>query len=148
MANVMYNKFFYGFAQGDINCTGDQIKCALMSTAYTPNADSTIWSDISGNEVSSTVSTDYSAGGSVITSPALTKDDANDLAWFDSADPSWDIFTGTAAYAVLHSTGSGGDTEDKLIGCWDFSGGQAASAGTFTVQVSTDGWFKIEQGTT
>ena len=141
MANVIYNRFLANLQNKEIDLEADTIKCALVTSSYTPDKDHNTWSDVSANEVSGT---GYTAGGQDLANKAVTEDDTNDLAYFDSDNPQWTSSTITARGAVLYDDTLAGD---DLIGYWDFTEDKSSSNGTFTITVDANGWFKLEQGT-
>lgn len=140
MADVIFNKYQERIAKGEIDLLTHDIKCALMAVAYTPDKDSDNWADISANEASGS---GYTAGGQLLTTKTMAEDDVNDLAKFDSDNPSWPTCTITAYYAVLYD-----DTHANkaLIGAWDFGGAKTSSGGTFEILINANGWKKSEQG--
>ena len=141
MADTMMNKFYERMGLKELDLDTDNIKCALMAVGYTPDKDNDNWADISANEASGS---GYTAGGQILTTVTFAEDDVNDLAKFDSDNPSWATCTITAYYAVLYDDSH---ANKALIGAWDFGGAKSSSGGTFEVQVNANGWFKIEQGT-
>lgn len=141
MANIIYNRFMANLANKivDWSNAGDDIRVALVSSAYTPNPDHTQWSDVSTNEVAGTA---YTAGGEQLTPATVTQDDSNDLASLDGPDITWQTSTITAYYAVLYdSTLAGND----LICCIDFTADKSSSGGDFKIQWDTSGVITIQQ---
>ena len=141
MADVIFNKYQERIAKGEIDLLTHDIKAALMGVGYTPDKDSDDWANISANEISS--GGGYTTGGQLLTTKTMVEDDTNDLAKFDSDNPTWPTSTITAYYVVLYD-----DTHASkaLIGAWDFGGVKSSSGGTFEVQVDANGWKKLEQG--
>jgi hypothetical protein len=73
-ANIYANALVKAFA-ADINLLGDTIKCALLSSGYTPNLTGDVeFSDIRSHEISGA---GYTAGGVTLTSKSLTLTAAN-----------------------------------------------------------------------
>lgn len=134
MASIVYNRFKADLAQGDLDldAAGDQINVALLTSAYTPNADHNTFSQVSGNEV---VGTGYTAGGATLASQAVTQDDANDRMIFDAADVTWASSTITARYAVVYDVTNAG----SLICLIDFGEDKSSDNGDFTIQWNTNG---------
>ena len=91
----------------DLNGT-DTIKCALLTSSYTPNtATDVTFSVIDANEISST---GYTAGGATV---AMTWDAATGTLTCDTADASWTAGAGgiTARYAVIYNSSAGGTND-------------------------------------
>ena len=130
---------------GTINLLSDTIKVMLLGAGYTPNNDHVFISDLGANELSGT---GYTAGfGSAsrktLSSKVITKDDTNDIAFFDAADVSWTaISAGTAAYAAIVKEGTS-DTDSPVIAVIDQSPDVATNGGDYTIQWAADGIFKL-----
>lgn len=125
-----------GNAGGDapIDYLTDTIKCALLTSSYTP-AQTTHewWSDVSAQEVSGT---NYTAGGATLGSKTLSASAL--VTTLDAADPSWASSTITARYAVFYKdTGTAGTS--PLIAYADFGGNISSTNGTFTVVLNASG---------
>jgi hypothetical protein len=89
----LFNTAKAGILAGTIDLTNDTIKCVLMTSAYTFNADTDFIdaggaSDIVDARVQGT--TDIT-----LTSKTITTDDTNDRATFDAADPTFAAGTAT-----------------------------------------------------
>lgn len=143
MANTVYNSWkgyqlgwtnSSAYTLGPINFLTDDIKVALLTTSYTPNADTDQhWADISANEVSA--SGTYSAGGASLATKDITIDTTNDRSLFDAASVSWTSYTGSPQWAVLYYDAATGNK--PLICAFDFGSAQTASNGTFTITWSS-----------
>jgi hypothetical protein len=139
MASLIYNRFFYNLANKKISWTTDTIKCALLSSGYTPDKDHAVWSTSAATlpKAYETTSTQgYSAGGETISGSSLTQDDTNNWAKLNASDVSWTTSTITARYAVLWDDSS---TDDGLIAVFQFTENKSSSNGTFTVQWASTG---------
>jgi hypothetical protein len=127
----------------DLNAT-DTIKVCLVDNTYTPNADHTNYSDMSGDELAN--SNGYTTGGATVAA-TVTDDDSNDKAVFDIADPSWTASGGTlggvaARYAGVYNSSA----SNKLLYIIDFGADQTVEDGqTFTIQIDSDGLYSIAQ---
>lgn len=135
MANVIYNNFKAKIMDGSIDLDTDTIKVALVTSSYTPDADTHDFFDDVTNEVSGT---GYTAGGAEITSLAVTVDTTDDEGVFDGADVTWATSTITAAGAVIYKD-SGASTTSPLICYFDFGGDKTSSAGNFVVSWNAEG---------
>lgn len=138
MANVIYNAFLADLFNKEIDLEGDTIYCALLTSTYSADKDHTAWSDV---EAYQAAGSGYTSGGQALASKAVTNDTSNDLAKFDSADPAWTSTTITARFAVLWDA----SRANRLIALFDFGTDKSSTVGTFTVQVSSDGWFTAAQ---
>ncbi len=74
------------------------LKCALVTSAYTPLSTHTAWANVSTFEVANGAG--YTTGGVTITTVAVT----NDKLDFD--DPAWSALTKTFRYAVVYISGT------------------------------------------
>ncbi len=133
MASGVYNRFKYNLMKKLIDLSTDTIKCALLTNAYTFDADHDVWTDVSANEVSGT---GYTAGGKDLTSLSVTQDDTDDEGVFDAADVTWSNSTITARFAILYDDTLAGD---DLVCCIDFGSDKSSSAGPFTIQWNVEG---------
>ena len=139
MANVIYNSFKKKIMDGSIDLDTDTIKCALVTSAYTPSADNDdFWDDVSANEVGN--SGTYSAGGAVLTNKTVTQDNTDDEGVFDADDVSFTSATITAKYAVLYKS-TGVASTSPLIACIELNGGSnvISTLGTFSIPWSSEG---------
>lgn len=140
MPNVIYNSFKKQLMDGAFDLVNDTVKVMLVTSTYTPNADThTTRNDIT-NEVSGT---GYTAGGATLASKAVTQDNTDDEGVWDAADVTWSSSTITARGAVLYQSNGGAATGDPLIAYIDFGSDQASSSGDFTIQWATEGILNI-----
>lgn len=135
MADAVYNKFKKEALHGnDLDLVTDTIKCALVTSSYTPDVDGdTTYADIT-NEVTDT---GYSAGGAEITSRTVTQDDTDNEGVFDGADVTWATSEITARGAVVYRSTTA--TQSWLICYFDFGADKTSSGGDFTVQWDAEG---------
>lgn len=139
MANVIYNSFKKDIGTGVIDFDTDTIKVALVTSAYTPDADLHTFFDDITNEV---VGTGYVAGGSTLTNAVVTVDTVNDWAEYNGDDVTWASASVTARGAIVYKdTGTPGTS--PLICYIDFGADKIATAGDFTIQWHVDGIFKL-----
>jgi hypothetical protein len=69
-----------------LNFTADTIKCALLTSAYTPNRfTDEFWGDINAAEVTGTA---YTVGGATLSGKTITDADTG-IIKIDSTDPAW-----------------------------------------------------------
>lgn len=143
MASILFNTFKRDVMSGLVHLTasGDTVYCMLINSTGVSGADpdDEFRSSYTANEVSTT---NYTAGGTEITSKTTSADTTNDLGYFDGADVSWSSVTLTARGAVVYKS-TGAATTDPVICMFDFGSDQTATAGTFTIQWSTGGLIRL-----
>ena len=120
---------------GGIDLDTDTIKVALVTSAYTPDADThEDFADVT-NEVSGT---GYTAGGATLANAAVTADNTDDEGVFDADDVVWSDSTITARGAVVYK--STGTASTSLLICYiDFGSDQSSSSGNFTITWNSEG---------
>lgn len=113
----------------------DTIKCALTTSAYTPDQDAhDRFNDVT-NEVTGT---GYTAGGATLANATVTYTGATDVIMLDADDATWASSTITARTAVVYKS-TGTASTSPLI-CYQQSDADVSStAGTFTVQWNAAG---------
>lgn len=134
----------YGLAHdaawnAEIDFEADTIKCALVTSSYTPNQDTHNYFDDVTNEVSGT---GYTAGGATLANCAVTYDAGTNVTKFDADDVTWTGSTITARYAVIYKS-TGTASTSPLIAYIDFGEDESSSSSTFEIQFNADGIFKI-----
>jgi hypothetical protein len=143
MASFIYNNYKQGIFDNTTNLRvdldTDTIKVALVTSSYTPNADTHDFFDDVTNEV---VGTGYTAGGATLATPTVTLDTANDRVDFDADDTQWTTSTITARAAVIYKS-TGTASTSPLIAYIDFTTDQISSAGTFLIQWSASGILRL-----
>lgn len=133
MASAVYNYFKARAVDGSMDLDGDTIKCALVTSAYTPDIDAHHYFSSVTNEVSGT---NYTAGGSTLSGNVVAEVDASDWAKFDASDVTWASAYISARAAVLYDTTAG---PNILIAYVDFGATKTASGGDFVIQWASDG---------
>ena len=119
----------------DISLGGTTVKCALLTSAYTPSMDvHASYNDVSTHEV---VGTGYTIAGAALTSKALTVDTAKIT--FDAADVSWTTSTLTARYAFIYDATEAGATDKKAILLINFGEDKSTVASTFQLVFNASG---------
>ncbi len=141
MASLVYNRFAYNLGTAGISLTTDVIKMSLHTSEYVPAKTHNTSTDLT-NEIASTSSTDYTAGGFTLANKALTEDDANDYVKWDADDVTLGSATLTARIAVIRLAIDAGSSD--LVCAFDFGSNQTATAGDFTVAFSTDGLLQFQ----
>jgi hypothetical protein len=114
--------------------TGDTFKIALYTSSATLGAGTTDYA--TGNEITNTSGTAYTAGGKALTS--VTPTSSGTTAYCDFADVSWTSasFTANACLIYNTTTGTGSGTTDAVCAV-AFGGDKTVSSGTFTIQFPT-----------
>lgn len=139
MASVIYNSFKQDLLQGNIDLDNDTIKCALVTSSYTPDQDSHDFFDDVTNEIGDTGS--YSSGGATL-SVTTSQDNTDNEGVFDATDVSFTNATITARGAVIYKdTGTPGTS--PLICYIDFTSDQSSSNGTFTITWASEGILNV-----
>lgn len=141
MASLIYTTFTAKLLNGGgIDLDTDTIKCALLTSSYTPNQDShDFFDDVSSAETSGT---GYSAGGATLGSKTVTQDNTNNRSVFDAADATWSSSTITARYAVIYKS-TGTPATSPLIALFDFGSNISSSDSTFSVTFNADGILRL-----
>ena len=139
MANTsaVCTSFKVELLKGDHNftaSTGDTFKIALYTSSATLGAATTDYA--TGNEITNTSGTAYTAGGKTLTS--VTPTSSGTTAYCDFSDVSWTSasFTANAALIYNTTTGTGSSTTDSVCAV-AFGGDKTVSSGTFTIQFPT-----------
>lgn len=120
-----------------VNTAADSFKFALVTDTHTPNFDThDFYADIT-NEISGT---GYTATGNVLDS--VTCSSASGFLTFDAADEAWT----TATFSAVRGGILYDDTlaSDPLIMAVTFGSDFAVTAGTFTIQWSASGIWRID----
>ncbi len=117
---------------------------ALITNTATPNFDThDFWADLSAAEV--TAGSGYTAGGMALASFVVTPGSpAAGQIMFDSDNPAWATSTITDAMAATIYFTTGNEATAQLFFLSDFVTAATSSNGTFTVQVSANGWAYID----
>lgn len=141
MASQHYNGYKTAAEKGSIALLTDTIKCALLTSAYTPNIDTHVFfSDVSASESSGS---GYTTGGVTMTTPTVTQDNTNDRGVFDADDVSWTSATiADARYALIYKS-TGVASTSPLIGVVDLLTTQSSSGGTFSIVWNASGIFYL-----
>lgn len=136
MASVTYGKFGKNLMNGTIgDLTSVTVKCALVTSSYTPDIDNhEFFSDIT-NEITGT---GYTAGGATLSSKTVTYDSTDNESVFDAADATWSSSTLTARGAVVYKS-TGTAATSPLIRYIDLGSDQKSLSSTFTVVFDAEG---------
>ena len=144
MAWNLYDIFRDRQIGGDANSidiTAVTVKCALVTSAYTPDQNlHDFWDDVSANEVSGT---GYTAGGNAIASITSVVDGAG-LVTVDGNDPATWLqnaagFSNAERAFLYNDTGIAGTSE--LIAFSDLFTAGGNVAGDFSIQLDAAGIF-------
>jgi hypothetical protein len=125
-----YGKVFLSAFNKEIDLDSDSIKVMLCTSTYTPDQDTHQYKSSVTNEVTGT---GYTAGGTALSSVAVTYTGATNVWAFDAADVSWASSTITARYAVIYDSTPGTDATRPLIAYVDFGSDVSTTAGTFSI---------------
>jgi len=133
MPSGIYHNFFERIGRGAGDLQSLTVKCALVTSAYTPTADHDFFDDVT-NEVAATGN--YVAGGDTI-SVTVTDDDANGRVDIVLGEAQWTTATITAGGCVYYVDTGGAASTDWLIAYLDFGTDRSSSSGTFTISPTT-----------
>ena len=128
ITTAMCNSFKQELLGGVHDLDTHTLKIALIKPSPTGNFNksTTNYSDLTANSDEAT-GTNYSAGGQVLDSPAITL--SGDTAIVDFADEVFSNLTITAAGALLYNSSA----SNKAIAVFSFGSNVASTAGDFTV---------------
>ena len=138
MADVIFNSAKVDLGNGDIKST-DDLWILLVDSTYVPNQDTHAFRSSVTGEVSGS---GYTAGGMDLGAITVTKDDTNNRALWDAADPVWDPSTITARGAVIYKK-VGTAATDRLLMYLDFGADISSTAAAFTVTLNAAGFLAI-----
>lgn len=140
-AVTLFGAFLEHLAEGTIDFDTDTIKVALVSSGYTPNANThTQRSDFSASELAT--SGGYTSGGATAT-PSVTR--SNLVSTLDLSDVSWTGSGGgfSARYAVIYANVTRNGVTDPLIGYFVLDSAPAdvtvAAGNTLTIAWNASG---------
>jgi len=128
ITTAMCNSFKQELLGGVHDLDTHSLKIALIKPSPTGNFNksTTNYSNLTANSDEAT-GTNYSAGGQVLDSPAITL--SGDTAIVDFADEVFSNLTITAAGALLYNS----SVSNKAIAVFSFGSNVASTAGDFTV---------------
>lgn len=130
MADLIFTSFKKGCADGTFDLDADTIKCALLTSSYTPDATDVVFADLSGE----VTGTGYTAGGVTLTNVTWTI--SGTAAKLDADDPTWTDATITARYAAFYKSGTAGSLTNPLICLLDFGTDKGVTGGTFGITLN------------
>ena len=133
MASFGFHAFLQTALKGDLDFDVVTFKCALTSSAYTPDKDHDFFNDVT-NEVSP--SGTYAAGGPTVT-VTVTRDTANDRIDISLGSLSVTGATITARYGVYYVERAGASSTDDLVAVIDFGSDVISTASTWALTAST-----------
>lgn len=135
MTSFVYNIGKKEILSGELDLTNDTIKCALVTSTYTPDKDAHhYFSDIT-NEVSGTP---YVAGGAELTTKSFNTNDTDDRGEFDALDVTWAVATLTARAAIIYKS-TGVAATSTLIAYVDFGFDYFTVGEDFTIEWDSEG---------
>lgn len=141
MASKLYGRAVFHAFNKEIDWDTDDIKVALLSSAYVPDQDThDYFDDVAANEVTGT---GYTAGGQTIGTRTRTYDAANNVVVLDGADVTWASSTITARYAVIYDATPTTAATQPLIGYLDFVSDQSSTNGNFTITWDASGIVRV-----
>ena len=135
MADMFFNSFKQKIADGTIDLDTHSFKVCLLTSAYTPTATHTQYSNLTGEVANGN---GYTTGGKALTSVTWTQ--ASGTATWDAADPVWTSSTFTARYAVIYDDTA---TNKDLMLLIDFGSDKSPSNGDFSIVFNAAGIFTL-----
>ena len=139
---IAYNDFKEQLFKGTHNLAsgGNTLKITLH-TGYTPNIDThQVRADVSGTEYST--GSGYTAGGNTLGSQAVTQDDTNDRATFDTADSLWSalgpLSPATPSHAIVWNDTPTSPADPLMF--YVVLGTTATNGGNYTIAPNAVGW--------
>jgi len=148
MASLTTNKLRQLLLNAGVDLLNDTVKVMLVGTGYTPDPDHDYVDSITGGTSKELSGTGYTGGfgGSgrkTLGSKAVTKDNANDVSYFDAADVTWTaIDAGTVGFVAIIVEGTS-DADSPLLCVVDVSPDVATNGGDYTVQWAAGGIFDV-----
>jgi hypothetical protein len=138
---TFFNAFKKLLLDADVDLAADTIKCALLTSSYTPDLDAhDNFDDVSTYESSGT---GYTAGGATLSGKSVTQDNVNNKGVFDADDVQWASSTiPDARYAVLYKS-TGTPSTSKLICLITFDGTLSTSSSNFDINWNANGIFQV-----
>ena len=141
---LWYGNAFVSAFNKLIDLDGDALKCALLTSSYTPSQDThDFFDDVVANEITGT---GYTAGGATLAgvTAAASQYTALTNVWaFDANDTSWTTSTITARYAVVYDSTPGTNATRPLLFYVDFGADVSSTAGTFQITWASGGLAKV-----
>jgi len=134
MADLIYANFKRGLGLGLFDLPADTLKCALLTSGYTPNASHAIWADVVAYEAAGL---GYVAGGATLGSVDWNL--VGEAVALAAADPVWTEVSITARYAVIYVAKKVEDLVNPLVCLLDFSAEKGVMGGTFRVAFDAAG---------
>jgi len=141
MYGLTMEKYFLGTGGGSLE-SETIVKVLMVTDTEAPNFDT---HDFRDDILAEVTGTGYTAGGVVITATEILPATPAGTLAYDSADPSWASSTIANAMAAVGYVAVGTAATDQLVWLSDFVNAASSSAGTFTIQVATAGWWTIDR---
>lgn len=139
MANMLYPAFKRSMGNGLFNLSADTLRCALLTSAYVPDAAHVVFADVAGHEASGA---GYTAGGQTLT--GVTWAISGTACLLDASDPAWTEATILARYAVLYAAKTVGSLVNPLVCLLDFGGDKGVTGGAFTATFDAAGILTLD----
>jgi hypothetical protein len=131
---VFYDHFAKITKDGEVDLDTDVVKCALVTSSYTPATTHTIWANVSTNEVASGAG--YTTGGETVANITVTN------TALDGDDVTWTALTKTFRYAVFYVEGTFDSLVNPLLFYYllnDAPADTVITAANFTIQFDATG---------
>ena len=109
--STIYNPFHKFIFDGTVDLDTATIKVALVTSAYTLDANHDEWADVSANEVAN--GSGYTTGGIALSGKVVSQ--TAGVGKFTADNPLWTNLTKTFRYAVLYLSGTVNGVVNPLI---------------------------------
>jgi hypothetical protein len=142
--STLYNHIAKILADNTLDWGGDQLRLALLSSAYTPSAEHTVWADVSAHEISGT---GYTSGGFALSNQTVSRSTGTTKCNAD--DYSISGVVGSARYGVVYADVTRNGLVKPLVTLILFDSTPADVAfdgNTFPVFWNSDGIVKLVVG--
>lgn len=140
MPSYLTNKFKDLVLNGDIDLVADTFKIMACNQFTVNVATQDFINSVSANQITAT---GYTAGGQALTSKAIVRDNTDNRAYWDFANPSWTI-TGTMTaqtFVIYKDTGT--PSTSPIVAIIDTGAPQSRTDADFVLQLNTKGIFGI-----
>jgi hypothetical protein len=115
----------------------------LLTSSHTTNIDTQDFiNDVSGNEITNTAGSAYTAGGKALSNVATSQDDTDNEAVLTGDNLSWTSASFTARYAVLYDN-TGTPATSRIWAIYDLGADKISDGGTFLLTINSEGLINL-----
>jgi len=134
ITTALCNSFKQEILNGEHTINGSNtLKVALIKATPTGtyNADTTNYSDVTGNSDEAS-GTGYTSTGKSLTSVTVSVDNTNDIAYVDFANVNWTSSSISADGCIIYNTAT--TPANKAVAVIDFGGTKTSTNGDFVIE--------------